>query len=238
MRRGANEALTLVELAFFPHVLLRRATGDHQNHKPYIDKASSYAKVISYALAHKVKPADLVKFIRDNGGIQAIAKAETERCPRHSQRTGVRLGKSPSAAAAASAPIVVKPPRPGHRLIPLNLWCAGEMAAKIIEATFDAYYTDSGHFIIHGHLYDTKNAIVTDFVMAPKLRPIANPPIRQPEQQPTGKPGPTSWRGSVPVVKGMRPSAPQPKRMPSQPPTPLGKTPLGKTPFGKGSGSV
>lgn len=189
MRKGGSEPLTLVELVFFPHVLLRREKGNHQNHKADLNKASSYAKVISYAVAHKVKSADFVKFIRDNGGIQVIAKAETGRCPRRKEQIGIRLGKSRPAAAGGPVIPVVKPPRPGHCPLPLALWCTDEIAVKIIEATNDAYSGDSNRFIIHGQWYDTNNAIVSDIEIPPKLRPLAKSAVLAAKRQPTGKRG-------------------------------------------------
>jgi hypothetical protein len=71
MRRGNDEVLILVEYLFFPHVL-RRADADN---KPYIDKASRYAKLIREAIAANTHPADFVRFARENG-IQKTARAK------------------------------------------------------------------------------------------------------------------------------------------------------------------
>ena len=110
MRKGGNEALTLVERAFFPYVLLQRKKGDHQSYKADIDKASSYAKAISYAHANKVKAEHFVKFIRDKGGIQAAARAETERLGESNERTEVRLGRHRPRGGNGTAAVPGRPP--------------------------------------------------------------------------------------------------------------------------------
>ena len=110
MRKGGNEALTLVERAFFSYVLLQRKKGDHQSYKADIDKASSYAKAISYAHANKVKAEDFVKFIRDKGGIQAAARAETERLGESNERTEVRLGRHRPRGGNGTAAVPGRPP--------------------------------------------------------------------------------------------------------------------------------
>jgi hypothetical protein len=225
LRRSRSEALTLIEFAFVPHVLGRRKKGDQYNHKADINKASSYAKVMTYARARKVKSAELVKFIRENGGIQAIADAETKRRSQRTEHTGVRLGRfRPGTAGSLGVP-VVKPPRTGDRPLPLALWCTLEVAAKIIEMKDEAYFTDSNRFIIRGRWHDTNNAIVTNFVIAPEFRPTASPPTRPMRGQPAGESTPSRPRGPGTTATGNRPLGKQT--------TPVGKAQPGKVQPGR-----
>lgn len=239
MRSGDNEALALVELAFFPHVLLAGTKGTHRNHKAEIDKASSYAKAISYAHTKGLKPQNFVEFLRKNGGIQATAKAATDRVPQNSGQTGgdFQPPRRPGVAAAAAG----TPPPGADCRLPVTLWCSTEIANEINQLTLDAWYHSTPlieRFIIRGQWTDTGNAIVTNFAIASKASPMRNPPVR-PMRQPSGKYGPSS-QASTPAPKAMRP--PVPKRPLSQPPgvrptplrqKPFGKTALGKTPPGK-----